>query len=511
MTKRRVLLVAIAAVLLIFLVPTIWILIEVNALIDDQPVVDDSIERAYQEAGIEALGADADSSYGAWDEMCRVLGAWQALQQAASAEVVRGEATIYYRVDTLEPDVRAVYDQLIEERIAAEASREPGNPFGPLVEFTRVLSAKDQRPNIDAERDLIERVIELGLFDRLDAAVHAYPFKEPTVDGLAIGRDMSELAAARGLAKAMVADMCLRAEAGDFDTVATRTETLLRLGQAISWNPTIIRWLVGTAIQALTLREIRRELDEYEFTEDAARKMLRAAERWPIAPVGRALDGEQAALDYFMQEYFTNDGNGDGYMAPAAVQSMDMFGASGTEPGFIAAFRARYLMPGRRVHQEAFDAAFDELRPMADVRPIDRVMPISELPAIDGSAPAIVEIMMPAIGKAVQQADLAAFTAAYTRVMLALEVHHAVHGVWPASLDELAPDILDAAPVDPITGQAFGYRVEDDDYVLYGVGIDGVDDGGTFLEGSRSMTPLFDRSWGGHDVELREARDVWEE
>jgi hypothetical protein len=62
---------------------------------------------------------------------------------------------------------------------------------------------------------------------------------------------------------------------------------------------------------------------------------------------------------------------------------------------------------------------------------------------------------------------------------LALERFHGKHGAYPQNLAELAPEFLKAAPLDFMDGQPLRYRLtEDGHFVLYSVGLDGVDDGG---------------------------------
>jgi hypothetical protein len=53
-----------------------------------------------------------------------------------------------------------------------------------------------------------------------------------------------------------------------------------------------------------------------------------------------------------------------------------------------------------------------------------------------------------------------------------------VEGRWPRSLEELAPKWLPEAPIDPFTGKALAYRVEDEGVIVYSVGVDGQDNGG---------------------------------
>ena len=64
-----------------------------------------------------------------------------------------------------------------------------------------------------------------------------------------------------------------------------------------------------------------------------------------------------------------------------------------------------------------------------------------------------------------------------TRIFLALRCHQLEQGRLPASLDELVPAYFDRVPVDPFTGEPFGYDPEADMPVLYSVGPDLARDG----------------------------------
>jgi hypothetical protein len=61
----------------------------------------------------------------------------------------------------------------------------------------------------------------------------------------------------------------------------------------------------------------------------------------------------------------------------------------------------------------------------------------------------------------------------------AIERYRAAHGQYPGDLSALVPRFLDALPPDPFTGKPYVYRRANHGYVLYSVGLDGVDDGGT--------------------------------
>lgn len=66
-----------------------------------------------------------------------------------------------------------------------------------------------------------------------------------------------------------------------------------------------------------------------------------------------------------------------------------------------------------------------------------------------------------------------------TLLCIALERYQRVHRRYPESLDTLVPNLIPEIPVDPLCGKPFVYRVEDDGYLLYSVGSDGIDHGGS--------------------------------
>jgi len=60
-----------------------------------------------------------------------------------------------------------------------------------------------------------------------------------------------------------------------------------------------------------------------------------------------------------------------------------------------------------------------------------------------------------------------------------LAAFRAMHGSYPVTLEELVPEIMPELPPDPFTGDPLEYRRKGDDYVLYSVGPDKKDHGGS--------------------------------
>lgn len=93
-----------------------------------------------------------------------------------------------------------------------------------------------------------------------------------------------------------------------------------------------------------------------------------------------------------------------------------------------------------------------------------------------------------AIEKAMRHPRAAEANIRLLRVDLALRLYRAEHGSFPAQLSALVPRYLDALPLDPFNGQPLIYRLQGASYLLYSVGPDGKDDGGTLKQRSPSAT-----------------------
>jgi hypothetical protein len=82
-----------------------------------------------------------------------------------------------------------------------------------------------------------------------------------------------------------------------------------------------------------------------------------------------------------------------------------------------------------------------------------------------------------------------------TIVALALERYRRDHGVWPAKLDELTPNYLQSIPLGEWDGKPLIYKRLKDGAVVYTLGPDLIDRGGTLARHSWNMD--------GHDIGVR--------
>jgi hypothetical protein len=88
-------------------------------------------------------------------------------------------------------------------------------------------------------------------------------------------------------------------------------------------------------------------------------------------------------------------------------------------------------------------------------------------------------------------------------VALAAERYRKEHGDWPKTLDRLTPDLLTAVPLDPFDGKPLRYRRLADGAVVYSVGPDGADNGGTLDRPNAGLRPGTDVGYRLWDVKHR--------
>jgi hypothetical protein len=90
------------------------------------------------------------------------------------------------------------------------------------------------------------------------------------------------------------------------------------------------------------------------------------------------------------------------------------------------------------------------------------------------------DILLPTILGVTDKVARSQFNLDAARIACALEQYRRAHGVFPDALDALTPKFLSKLPHDVVTGQPLRYRLTSDgQYVLYSVGWNLTDNGGT--------------------------------
>jgi hypothetical protein len=378
--------------------------------------------------------------------------------------------------------VEAVDTAWHERHLRGELDPRNDNDWG-YVDVGYVLRGPTIPHAIEREREAIAAVEADGIFDELAGLVGGPIGLRPSPaakDELLLMAVMPELAKSRGLAKTRAASMRLALHAGDRAQVVAAFEEILAISETIGHQRTLIDHLVGQAVAAMALNELRSELDEAAFDEATCRRLADAINAYRLPSITIALEGERAIFRDFVQRTFTDDGNGDGYLIPRLAEPETPAVAQ-----FLMAFATRFFIASRREHVETYDAMIDAFIDRAKTPVEERGEPPAGDPGKGWAARRLmlVWLMIPAVERAVQNADYAAAQLEATLVRLAIERFETQHGRPPATLDELVPDFLAAPPRDPVNGGPFGYRLLENDpdgrgFELYSRGTNGVDDVG---------------------------------
>jgi hypothetical protein len=92
----------------------------------------------------------------------------------------------------------------------------------------------------------------------------------------------------------------------------------------------------------------------------------------------------------------------------------------------------------------------------------------------------LTRLLRPAFGRFMMQIDISCTAEALAaQTALAIERYRLTEGRLPQSLDNLVPAYMEFVPTDPFDGQSLKYRTLETGFVVYSVGEDLTDEGGT--------------------------------
>ena len=91
-----------------------------------------------------------------------------------------------------------------------------------------------------------------------------------------------------------------------------------------------------------------------------------------------------------------------------------------------------------------------------------------------------------------------------TILAIVIERYRRSHGELPSSLDEVLPTYINSIPLDPLTGKKLLYSHDEETYVVYSVGINRQDDGGSIKPKADEKRP---QDWGLR-IHFREPRQA---
>ncbi len=260
--------------------------------------------------------------------------------------------------------------------------------------------------------------------------------------------------------------LCLKAmldaESGRADLFIEDFQVASALADSRRNEPTLISQLVRIACLSFTVKSAEYAVNRVEFDDEQLGGLIRLmTDAEDTDAMLRATAGERP----MMMDYL--------------LHPNDYPGISGIHPIGLAVYSATGLnKSGLLEYMDYYENNISALRlPLHE-----RIAAIKKAEEKMDKLPwyhALIEEFVFAAGK-VTELDLRCI--AYLRVGrvgLAAWRYRQAKGKLPGTLAELAPGYIEAVPLDPFDGAALKYKFLDKGYVVYSVGMDGVDNDGT--------------------------------
>lgn len=291
----------------------------------------------------------------------------------------------------------------------------------------------------------------------------------------------------RGVANLLLTGALLEAQEGNGDVTLRYCQAALNAGRSIGDEPTMISLLVRVACREMTIRCIERTLAQTLPSEASLRsiqKLLEDEEAQPLLLI--AARGERAGQHQLLQAI--KDGNVN------ASQLAGLGGSSGFQ-GWAGNLAGGTL--ARRAHPWTLRwmSEFVEIAklPLEEQEPRLRELEIQ----VKNDPPVLSRLLIPAVLKVSQAFQRSQATVRCAIMALAAERYRLAKGHWPDSLSALVPEFVGKVATDPYDGAPLRYRRLADGVVIYSVGPDKTDDGGTLDRTNplRAGTDLGFRLW----------------
>jgi hypothetical protein len=264
---------------------------------------------------------------------------------------------------------------------------------------------------------------------------------------------------------------------------------ILRMADAIKSEPALIAILVrfsmlNFAIQTIWEGLARGVWDDAQLA--ALQDRLRGYDLY--VETANSLRGERAIMLSFMESALGKGGFGKFLssiteISPEGPKVKDTFGARLVTTVYPKGWAYSDLAFMAGVHQRWIDSLENRQGPLRpdDFDFLDEEMGRWSFP---GKIRHIFSALtLPAINSVVTKAAAVQTGLDETRSALALERYRLVRGDLPETLEALVPEFLAAVPNDVMTGQPLSYRrLSSDNFLLWSVGWDTVDDSGKALD-----------------------------
>lgn len=357
------------------------------------------------------------------------------------------------------------------------------------VDFGYPLCGNSLPDDVDREKQCLQKISDLGVYQLLDEFTQTsnIGLRPVTGSGPLINDTLQYAAWARGFAKSQAALIRISVAEGDLNQIVSALKHTLSLAESLSYQPTIVEYMVAVSMVTLVFAELQYTLIESNLSSETYSALENILEDFSPSSVAFSLECERELYHDLADWVFTDDGDGNGYMI--STLSDWSFAFNHKEKSFSDAIKARFYLATKQETLTEIDNLIDWLITESKIvirkeslnnQLIQRMVELNKarrypfIPNVVGAIDAMIKL------EDALQLEIQA-----TRAMIAIAQYKSQHGKYPVSLDDLIPDFVTDLPTDPINGGVLGYKLTSNDlhgrpYLIYSTGLDRKDDGGDF-------------------------------
>ena len=316
-------------------------------------------------------------------------------------------------------------------------------------------------------------------------------YKTKTAQGGMIGVLMPNLSEFRGLAYALRLRAWLRAEQGRYQSAFADMKSCYRFGQHLKGDKLLIEQLVGIAIEAISVHTIRDIVGGYDIDSTVLADFQLNFEQI-IADENFAISFKADKLFIYdeIQRCFTSDRIGKGHLyLPRFIKISDMssnYEYEGELEDFIveALVSAPFLLmhPNKEETLRTANAFYDYYEKLSlktalqghiESEDMDKKVEVF----LKGNY--FLNILTPAVLRVIQISHRLPVDVKGALAMIAIFRYKADKGRYPQDLNQLlTTGYLKQMPIDSYSDRPLVYKKTEDNFMLYSIGPNFVDDGG---------------------------------
>lgn len=309
-----------------------------------------------------------------------------------------------------------------------------------------------------------------------------------------IGVILPHLREMRMIARFAVLDARDRAARGDLVLAWSSLDMAYRLGMHLFDGQTLIEQLVGAAIVALINDETRTFVQEHDLPPALIARIKNSAPMTAdLGSVRIHIAGERLMFQDVMQYIFTDDGTGNGRLIPEQFAKIAPALDGDTQTDADGLVDDIKFMTAAAQHADRVDtlARYDEVwttmeakrnLPLFDPERMDADAVFERMISHNGPRYAVINTVMPSMQYADEGMRRARMDLEATRTAVALAIAHAELERYPGTLRDLVPAYLDDVVEDVYSGKPLVYVLNGGQALLYSVGRNLEDDGGSTAE-----------------------------